>query len=125
MAFGAPAIGSLVTPMISGSTGGAGAGSGVGAGGIGGLGGGQGVGGASPTDKAGNGFGDVLKSKLTELTDSQAAADKASQDIATNRSADVAGSLLQVEKANITLQTATQVRNKVIEAYQDVLRMQM
>lgn len=33
--------------------------------------------------------------------------------------------MLRIEQANVSLQMATQVRNKVIEAYQEVLRMQM
>ena len=67
----------------------------------------------------------MLKNKLGELNKSQAIAGQASEDMATGRAGDVAQAMLKVEQASVTMQVATQVRNKVIEAYQDVLRMQM
>lgn len=69
------------------------------------------------------GFADLLRGKLDSLNAEQALGDKASQDMATNRVEDVAQAMLHVEKANVSLQFATQVRNKAIEAYQDILRM--
>jgi flagellar hook-basal body complex protein FliE len=70
-------------------------------------------------------FAAVLKDKLTSLNSQQADAAKASEDMATGRVDDVAQTMLRIEQANVSLQMATQVRNKVIEAYQDILRMQM
>jgi flagellar hook-basal body complex protein FliE len=70
-------------------------------------------------------FASVLKSKLTDLNAQQADAGKASEDMATGRVDDVAQTMLRIEQANVSLQMATQVRNKVLEAYQEVLRMQM
>jgi len=116
MSFGAPAIGSLATPLLNSPIGGGNTGISTGST----IGGGSG-----PVDKAGNGFSSVLKDKLSELTNSQAGADKASEDMATGRAGDVAQAMLKVEQASVTMQVATQVRNKVIEAYQDVLRMPM
>ena len=93
-----------------------------------GVGGGRGkVGGdASPVEE-GNAasFANVLKSKLTDLNAQQADAGKASEDMATGRVDDIAQTMLRIEQANVSLQMATQVRNKVLEAYQEVLRMQM
>lgn len=75
---------------------------------------------------AGSGsFAGVLKSKLTELNAQQGDAARASQDMAVGKVDDVAQTMLRIEQANVSLQMATQVRNKVIEAYQEVLRMQM
>lgn len=70
-------------------------------------------------------FAAVLKDKLTSLNSQQADAARASEDMATGRVDDVAQTMLRIEQANVSLQMATQVRNKVIEAYQDILRMQM
>jgi flagellar hook-basal body complex protein FliE len=119
--------------------GGIGAGVGGGLGGVGfelldgatkGVGAGRGAaggsGGASAVEE-GNAasFANVLKSKLTDLNAQQVDAGKASEDMATGRVDDVAQTMLRIEQANVSLQMATQVRNKVIEAYQEVLRMQM
>jgi flagellar hook-basal body complex protein FliE len=86
-----------------------------------------GDGGTQAADKAADGgsFAGVLKSKLTELTAQQNDASVASQDMAVGKVDDVAQTMLRIEQANVSLQMATQVRNKVIEAYQEVLRMQM
>jgi flagellar hook-basal body complex protein FliE len=77
------------------------------------------------TDGSGNGFANVLASKLQELNTSQNEANAASQDMATGSVQDVAQSMLRVEQANVSLQMATQVRNKMIDAYQEVIRMQI
>ncbi len=115
----------------------------MGAGGIGGgigsgiqmpfeLLGGAGTSGA--TDAAGDaaeaaagtgGFASALKAKLTELNAEQVDSAMATEDMATGRVDDIAQTMLRIEQANVSLQMATQVRNKVIEAYQEVMRMQM
>lgn len=79
----------------------------------------------APEESGPASFASVLKSKLTDLNAQQADAGKASEDMATGRVDDVAQTMLRIEQANVSLQMATQVRNKVIEAYQEVLRMQM
>jgi flagellar hook-basal body complex protein FliE len=83
--------------------------------------------GTQAADKAAEsgGFAGVLKSKLTELNAQQGDAAQATQDMAVGNVDDVAQTMLRIEQANVSLQMATQVRNKVIEAYQEVLRMQM
>lgn len=70
-------------------------------------------------------FGEVLRGKLDSLAESQATADIASQQIATGDVEDLARNMMQVEQANVSLQLATQLRNKAIEAYQEILRMQI
>ena len=71
------------------------------------------------------GFANALKAKLTELNAQQADSAMASEDMATGRVDDIAQTMLRIEQANVSLQMATQMRNKVIEAYQEVMRMQM
>ncbi|MCW2921947.1 MAG: hypothetical protein JWL76_1821 [Thermoleophilia bacterium] len=96
-------------------------------GGAKGVGAGKGAGEDTAPVEGGNAasFASVLKSKLTDLNAQQADAGKASEDMATGRVDDVAQTMLRIEQANVSLQMATQVRNKVLEAYQEVLRMQM
>lgn len=70
-------------------------------------------------------FASVLKDKLSSLNAQQVDAGMAAEDMATGRVDDVAQTMLRIEQANVSLQMATQVRNKVVEAYQEVMRMQM
>lgn len=71
------------------------------------------------------GFAGMIQSQLTKLNEAQATSDSVAQDLAANRVDDVAQAMLSVEKANVQLQYATQLRNKAIEAYQEILRMQI
>lgn len=82
---------------------------------------GSGVGKTSSTE----GFGSLLRGKLDELAKSQQLGEQATSDLATNRVDDIAQAMIRVEQANVSLQFATQVRNKAIEAYQEILRMQI
>ncbi len=91
-------------------------------GGTGGVAGTSGVDDAAGGDGAGS-FASVLKSKLTDLNAQQVDAAKTTEDVATGRVDDVAQAMMRIEQANVSLQMATQVRNKVIDAYQEVLRM--
>jgi flagellar hook-basal body complex protein FliE len=80
---------------------------------------------AGGVNKGMNSFGEALKAKMEDLNKSQAVGDKAAQDMATGRADDVAQTMLRIEQANVSLQLAMTVRNKAIEAYQEVMRMQV
>jgi flagellar hook-basal body complex protein FliE len=70
----------------------------------------------------GNSFESTLMGAVGELSKTQVQADDAS-----TRLAHGAGNLhevaLAMEKADVTMRLAVKVRNKVVEAYQDVMRM--
>lgn len=74
---------------------------------------------------AASGFGEVLRSKLESLNEAQADGSLATKELASGGAVDVAQTMMRVEQANVSLQLATQVRNKAIEAYQEILRMQV
>jgi flagellar hook-basal body complex protein FliE len=84
--------------------------------------------GASPagSSAAGNGgFARALADELGKLDASQAQAAQGAQQLATGQAQDVSSVVLAVEKSSLEIQLATQVRNKLVEAYQDVFRMQV
>ncbi len=70
-------------------------------------------------------FGQELRQALDQVSQLQHAADAASQAFALGQTRDVASTLIAVEKANLALQLALQVRNKLLEAYQEIMRMPM
>lgn len=70
-------------------------------------------------------FSEMLSSSLMEVNNMQVEANKAIEKLASGQSKDVSGTLLAVEKAEIAFKTMNQVRMKVIEAYKEVMRMQM
>lgn len=86
------------------------------------------IGAAAPTPAAGSdagGFGKALQGELQKLSDSQAQAADQAQQLATGQATDVTSVVMSVEKASLELQLAAQVRNKAVEAYQEIFRMQV
>lgn len=68
-------------------------------------------------------FGDVLKNQVNQLNDLQSNANEAMQTYAVGGDIELHNVVLAVEKADMALQLAMQVRNKVIGAYQEITRM--
>jgi flagellar hook-basal body complex protein FliE len=71
------------------------------------------------------GFDTALKEAIEKVNDLQLKADKAAQDLATGRTDNIADVMIATEKADIALRLMMQVRNKMIEAYQEVMKIQV
>ncbi len=69
-------------------------------------------------------FGQMLKKAINDVDEAQKQANKAIEQAHTGKGG-LAEAMVAMEKANITLQAMLTVRNKVIEAYQEVMRMQV
>lgn len=74
---------------------------------------------------AGGGFGKTLQNAMSNLSGSMNEATTASQQLATGQATDISQVAMTVERAVLELQLATQIRNKAVEAYQDIYRMQV
>jgi flagellar hook-basal body complex protein FliE len=70
-------------------------------------------------------FGQVLKDALAQVNSLQQEADAAIQDLAVGGKATLHDTMLAVQKAELSFKLMMQVRNKIVEAYQEVLRMQV
>ena len=70
-------------------------------------------------------FGEYLKEALTSVNDLQTESQQARLNLAAGKIQDVAEVTIAAEKASIALQLTMQVRNKVVDAYQEVMRMQV
>ncbi len=73
----------------------------------------------------GAGFGDALKDAVHALGDLGAQADASTLQLATGEAVDVHDVMLQVEQASLGFQVALQVRNKLVDAYQEIMRMSL
>jgi len=67
-------------------------------------------------------FGDALQQALGQVNELQQSADRAAQDFSLGKTRDVATTLIAIEKANVGFQLALQIRNKLLEAYQEIMR---
>lgn len=70
-------------------------------------------------------FGDLLKDQINKISELDAEARAGVEDYATGANKPLHQIIMSIEKADTALQVATQVRNKMLMAYQEVSRMQI
>jgi flagellar hook-basal body complex protein FliE len=70
-------------------------------------------------------FARGLGRALDELSKVQDQADAMVTKLVTGQAEDIHSVILAVERANLSIQMAVQVRNKVLEAYQEIMHMQV
>ena len=75
--------------------------------------------------KMGNKFGEMLKTSINEVNQAQVSADRAAEQIAAGETKNLHGAMIKLEEADISLRLMVQVRNKAVEAYQEIMRMQV
>jgi flagellar hook-basal body complex protein FliE len=63
-------------------------------------------------------FGDVLKDSIKE-------ADQEVQKLVTMESGDIHNTMMAIEKADLSFQMMMQIRNKIISAYEEIMRIQV
>ncbi len=71
-----------------------------------------------------SGFGDVLKSALNQVSGLQSDANGQVGTLLAGGNADMSKVMISVEKADVAFQLMMQVRNKIVNAYQDIEKMQ-
>lgn len=74
---------------------------------------------------AGQSFGDALKESMNEVNNMQLDADKSIEALVSGENKDIHGTMIALSKADLAFRMTVQVRNKVLDAYQEVMRMQV
>ena len=77
------------------------------------------------SDAGPGGFGSVLGKQLGQLSELQAEGAAASQALATGTATDPASVVMAVERARLSMQLASQLRTKGVEAINEVFRTQV
>ena len=90
-----------------------------------GLGGLTGPSAPTPPASGGGGFGSALMQSVDKLNALQQNADTSAQALATGKATDISAVAMEVERASLALQLASQVRTKLVDAYQEIFRMQV
>ncbi|MGF2615644.1 flagellar hook-basal body complex protein FliE [Rossellomorea vietnamensis] len=70
-------------------------------------------------------FADFLKKSIEEVNASQKESDMMTEKLVRGENVDLHHVMIASQKASITMQTTMEVRNKVVEAYQEIMRMPM
>ena len=68
-------------------------------------------------------FAEFLSGAINNVNDLQKASDTQKQDFASGKTDNIQDVMIAMEKADIGFQMALQIRNKVLEAYQEIMRM--
>ncbi len=85
------------------------------------------AGGKTATDPsaAGPSFGEMLQSALGQVSTLQTHAGQMATAFAQGKTGDIHSVMIASEQATLALQLTTQIRNKAVDAYQEVMRMSM
>jgi flagellar hook-basal body complex protein FliE len=75
-----------------------------------------------PQGAGSEGFSEALEAAVKKVDDLQVAADAESQKLA-NGDGNLHETMLALEKADVAMRVAMKVRTKLVEAYNDVMRM--
>lgn len=69
-------------------------------------------------------FGSMLVRSLNDVNRLKLEADVAVENLATGKQKDIHATMISLEKADVAFQLLMQIRNKIISAYETVMRMQ-
>lgn len=80
---------------------------------------------ANPLGTESRSFQDFLADAITEVQQLQTEADTTIKQLVAGEIKDVSEAMVAVEKADVSFQTMMTVRNKVMTAYEEIMRMQI
>ncbi|MGI6537606.1 MAG: flagellar hook-basal body complex protein FliE [Caldicoprobacterales bacterium] len=75
--------------------------------------------------KPGVNFGDLLKQELNKVNELQLRAEEANMQLITGEAESIHSVMLAAEEARLALELTVQIRNKLVEAYQEINRIQL
>jgi flagellar hook-basal body complex protein FliE len=81
--------------------------------------------GTTPTRPAGESFGSMLGRMVEEVNTRQNAASDAIQSLQSGGNVSLHQAVIAMEEASISFQLMVEVRNKLLESYQEIMRMQI
>ncbi len=70
-------------------------------------------------------FGNVLGNAINNLAEKENSANNAIASLAAGENVDLHQVMLSMQEADISFQIALQMRNKLVDAYQEIMRMQV
>ena len=76
-------------------------------------------------ESSGTSFGDVLEHAMQQVSDLQQEAGSESQKLLTGNTQDIHSAMVALQKADVSFQMMMQVRNKLVSAYQEIMRTQV
>jgi len=79
----------------------------------------------APSAPAEKSFGQTLSSFVKDINDVSGQADKAIEDVVTGRTEHLHEAVIAVNKADLSFRYMMEIRSKLLQAYQEIQRLQM
>ena len=80
---------------------------------------------SAASSTTGAGFGDSIASALESVSEAEFAANSLAEDVAMGGETSVQQLMVAMTKASLSVDLLVQVRNRAVEAYQEIMRMQI
>ena len=85
----------------------------------------QGMAAPTPGPEGASSFGELLRNSVDQVNQYQHQSDMAINELVAGRSKNIHETMLTIERADTSLKLMTQVRNKILDAYREIMRMQV
>jgi len=79
----------------------------------------------NPSQPAGDSFGSVLGKLISDVNQKQSAASAAVDGLQSGQGVPLHQAVIAMEEANVSFQLMVEVRNKLLDSYQELMRMQI
>lgn len=80
---------------------------------------------AGDKETGGKSFGNVLRGIIQDINKLQVNADESIAKVQLDNTGSIHEAMIALEKADLSFRTMMQIRNKILDAYQEVMRMQV
>lgn len=80
---------------------------------------------SSSTQESSGSFAETLNKAVLDVNELQKQSDVAIQNFATGKTDNIADVMMTVSKADVATRMMMQVRNKIVDAYQEIMKMQV
>jgi flagellar hook-basal body complex protein FliE len=77
------------------------------------------------TESSGTSFSDILSNAINQVESSRSSANQSVEQFLSGEGEDLHSTILATQRAELEFQMFMQVRNKVVSAYQEVMKMQL
>lgn len=81
--------------------------------------------GPSKAEKKSTSFSEVLKESINKVGELEKEASQQTEKLVKMEGQDIHNTMIAVEKADLSFQLMMQIRNKIISAYEEIMRMQV
>ena len=81
--------------------------------------------GTAKTEKTVASFSDALKESINKVGELEKEANQQTESLVKTQGQDIHNTMIAIEKADLSFQLMMQIRNKIINAYEEIMRLQV